>query len=721
MSCEQVDQAAAVRLGSLLAPRSIALVGASMRPNTPGSAMIRLLETGGFSGEVLPVNPNYEEVEGRRCWPSLADLPHPVDLAVLSVANARIEATLKEAIAAKAKAAVIFASCYLETDSDPPLTARIAALAREARMPICGGNGMGFYNDAAGVWIGAFDTQRQRCPGGITFISHAGSPFAALAHNDPRFRFNLAISAGQELATTVADYLDYALDQPETRVVGLFIETVRDPAGFVAGLEKAANRDIPVVALKVARTEASAAMALSHTGAIAGEHASYRALFDKFGVIEVETIDELAATLLLMEQPRRPAKGELAVIQDSGGERELVIDIAADLDVPFARLGPATIARLRERLDYGLEPVNPLDAWGTGHEFVDIFADCFSAMLDDPNTALGIFFNDIRDDYYVHAGFAEAARRAFARTGKPVAFATNYTQVRHPKISLALADEGIPVLDGTVPALKAARHMMAYRDFPLRPADPPPLVRPRRDWRARLRQGTPLPEIEGLDLLADYGIPTVRALPANNRKDAVAAARFLGFPVVLKTAIQGIAHKTEHGGVKLGLANEVAVDVAYADIAARLGPQVLIASMAPAGVELALGLKVDPLFGPVVMIAAGGIWIEVLRDVRHGLAPFGPATARRLIDGLRVCRILEGIRGSPPVDLALLADTVARFSVMAADLGSELIEFDVNPIIASPAGAYAVDALIVSRSCSEIGRSSRKTDASMAEGQCHGA
>jgi acetate---CoA ligase (ADP-forming) len=197
-------------------------------------------------------------------------------------------------------------------------------------MPICGGNCMGFYNDAAGVWIGAFHTQRQRRPGGITFVSHAGSAYGALTHNDPRFRFNLAVSAGQELATTVADYLDYAVEQPETRVIGLFIETVRDPAAFTAALEKAASRQIPVVALKVARTESSAAMALSHSGAIAGDHASYRALFDKYGVMEVDTIDELASTLLLMAQPRRAAPGGLAVIQDSGGERELVIDLAAD-------------------------------------------------------------------------------------------------------------------------------------------------------------------------------------------------------------------------------------------------------------------------------------------------------------------------------------------------------------------------------------------------------
>jgi acyl-CoA synthetase (NDP forming) len=697
MSCEFMDLTVRHRLAPLLAPRSVALVGASPKPNTPGNAMLRLLEAGGFTGDVVLVNPNYEEIDGRHCWPSLTAATGPVDLAVMSVANARLESALKDAVAAQAKAAVVFASCYLENDAATPLTERIAALARDAGMPLCGGNCMGFYNDAAGVWIGAFHSERQRRPGSITFISHAGSPYGALTHNDPRLRFNLAISAGQELATTIADYLDYAIEQPETRVIGLFIETVRDPAAFTAALEKAASREIPIVALKVARSEASAAMALSHSGAIAGDHASYRALFDRYGVIEVDTIDELASTLLLMAQPRRAAAGGLAVIQDSGGERELVIDLAADLGVPFAKLAPATVERLSRRLEHGLEPVNPLDAWGTGHDFIGIFADCFTAMLDDPDTALGVFFNDIRDDYYVHAGFAEAARQAFARTGKPVAYATNYTQVHHPESSVALTEQGIPVLDGTVPALKAVRHMMSYRDFLLRPADPPPVARPRLDWRKRLRDSAPLSEIDSLELLSDYGLPTVRAQAADSRTAALDAARAIGFPVVVKTAMPGILHKTEHSGVRLGLADEAAVADAYADFAARLGPRVLVAGMAPAGVELALGLKVDPQFGPLVMVAAGGVLIEILSDIRHALAPFGPATARRLIDGLRMRPLLDGVRGAPPADLTRLAEVVSQFSVMAADLAGELVEVDVNPVIAGPDGAYVVDGLVIPR------------------------
>lgn len=685
------------RLAPLLAPRSIACVGASPRAKTPGNDMLLMIRKGGFTGEVFPINPRYEEIEGRRCYGSIGDLPQPVDLVLLSVANARLEAALQEAIAAKARAAVIFGSCYLEGDSDPPLTARIAAMARATCMPICGGNGMGFYADAAGVWAAAFDTERERRVGGIAFISHAGSSFGSLTHNDKRFRFSLAVSAGQELATTVADYMDYALELPETRVIGLFLEAVRDPPGFVAALEKAARRQVPVVVLKVGRTEASAKLAISHSGAIAGNDAAFRALFERYGVIQVDTVDELGAALLLFEQPRRPAAGGLAAIGDSGGEREMIVDLAAQVGVPFAAIGPETVTRMRARLDYGLEPVNPLDAWGTGHDFINIFADSFSAMLEDPDTAMGLFFNNLRDGYYVHEGFRDAALIAAERTQKPVAYATNYTQVRHAGMSVDLTHRGVPVMDGTIAALKAVRGMLDYRDFQARPADPPPTVRRQRDWRARLAEGTILDEAEGLALLADYGIPTLPAEIAESLDAAVAAARRIGFPAVLKTAMPGILHKTERDGVRLGLADEAALGAAYRDLADRLGPRVLVTRMARPAAELALGATIDPQFGPLVMVGAGGILVEVLRDVAHGLAPFGPSTARRLLDRLRVRPLLDGVRGRPGADLAALADAIANFSAMVAELADLLAEIDVNPLGIGPEGAIALDVLVVPR------------------------
>jgi len=656
--------------------------------------MLHMAARGGFSGKSYPINPNYKEIEGQRCYSSLSDLPETVDLAIIAIANARLEVAMREAAAHGARAAVIFASGYLENDSDPPLTVRITKIARDAGMAVCGGNGMGYYNDTAKVWAAGFPAAREPRPGNITFISHAGSIFGALAHNDRRFRFNLVVSAGQELVTTAADYLDYALEQPETRVVGLFLETVRTPERFMRALEKAAVRDIPVVALKAGRTAAAAALALSHSGAIAGDDAAYEALFERYGVHRVHTLDELGATLLLFAQGRRAAPGGLAAIHDSGGERELVIDLASDCGVPYAAIDPTTVERLRARLDHGLEPINPLDAWGTGHDFVNLFADCFTALLDDPDTGLGLFFNDLRTESYLHQGFAKAARMAAARTAKPVAYATNYSQVRHDGLAVELTEAGVPVLDGTVPALLAARHLLDHRDFRNRATDPPPEIKSHRNWRTRLAAG-PLDEADALGLLSDYGIATLPTTVVESADAAARAAKEFGFPAVCKTAMPEIHHKTEQGGVKLGLGDEAAVRAAYEDLAHRLGPRVLVTRMAQAGVELALGFTRDPQFGPVIMVAAGGTLVELLRDARHALAPFGPAAARRMLESLSMARLFAGMRGSAPVNIDAATHAIARFSVLAAELGDLIAECDVNPLIVSATGAVAVDALLI--------------------------
>ncbi len=689
-------------LSPLLAPRSIAFVGASGRPNTPGNDMMRMIRSGGYGGIVHAINPGYGEIEGYPCLPSLADLPVPPDLVVLGVKNERLEEALKEAVAAGARAAVIFASGLVTQDSEPPLAARLATIAGEAGIPLCGPNCMGFYNDLDHVWICGFPSPRKPAAGSIALIAHSGSVFGALAHNDPRLRYAFAISPGGEGNGTVAVYLSYAVERPEVKVVGLFLEAARDPQGFAAALEKAAARNVPVVALKVGRTEAAAAAALTHTGALAGSDLAYSALFDKYGVIRVETLDELAATLLLFSSSQPAAPGGLVSIGDSGGERELIIDLADRVGVPFAAISEETKATLAAHLDPGLEAANPLDAWGTGADFVPQFTACFDALVSDAEAAIGLFSADLRDQYYLHRGFADAALAVAARTDKPVAIATNYTQVRHDALALELTLAGVPVLDGTTNALTAVRGLLAHRDFLLRPADRPPA--PPAEMAARRKQaetvlrraGGPLDEAASLDLLAAWGIPAIpHAIAATVEQARSAAARF-GCPVVCKTAESGILHKSDVGGVRLNLPDDRALVQAYAEMSGRLGPHVLIAPMAARGVELSLGMVNDPQFGPIVTVGAGGTLVELLDDRSAALAPFGPATARKLLDRLKLRRLLDGYRGEPAVSLDRLTEIVAVFSVLAAALSGLVAEIDVNPLIAGRE-ILALDALIVPR------------------------
>lgn len=684
-------------LDALLKPASIALVGASARPDTPGNTMVRSVAVDGYRGRVYAINPKYDLVEGVACFPDLQSLPERVEHVVLCLGNEYLEQGLLEAARHGARAVTIFASCDLTGAADDPLAGRLTAIAREAGIAICGGNGMGFFNPAIGLRVSGYAARLPMKPGNVAFITQSGSAFSALAYNDSRLKFCLCVSSGRELTTTAADYLDWALEQPQTRVVGLFLETARAPRRFAESLEKADRLGIPVVVLKVGRTALSAAMAASHSGAIAGDDAAYEALFAKWGVVSVDTLDELAATLLLFSVAPPVPAGAMASLHDSGGEREMVVDLAASAGVRFAAVSDATLERLRPHLDSGLQPANPLDVWGSGRDFERHVEACMVAMLEDADTAIGVLFQDIRDGSYVADGFARAMVAARAKCGKPVAIVSNYASVNHKAIALATTEAGVPVIDGTLEGLRAIRALLDFRDRRERHRTflAPASGQVRERWRARLRQARPFDEMEALSLLADYGVCVARSQRAETAAEALAAARAIGFPVALKTAAPGIQHKSDRGGVQLGLADEAGLSAAYAEMSARLGPQVVVAEMAPKGVEIAFGIVRDEQFGPYVVVASGGIWIEILKDRSVGLPPLCMEEAAAMIDKLRMSPLLDGRRGMPPADRRALCEALVQFSMLAADLGDRICEMDVNPLIVSAQGCVAVDALVI--------------------------
>lgn len=685
------------RLDPLMAPASLALVGASSRPHSPGHDMVRMAVDCGFSGTVYPINPKYADIDGIACFASLSDLPEPPDHVAIALGDTHLEGALKAAIEAGAKAATIFASGV--DNADDGLPGRLKAMALEAGIEMCGINCMGFYNLDAGLRVCAYASDLDMTPGGIAFIAQSGSVFAALANNDRRTRFNMCVSSGAETVTTTADYLEYALAQPSTKVATLFVESIRKPDVFEAALADAAARDIPVVVLKVGRTEASAAMALTHTGALAGNDGAYEALFRQYGVIRVNTIDEMAAVTLMLQHGLRAKPGDLATMHDSGGEREMIADLADDLGVRFAQLTPATVETLAANLDPGLKPENPLDAWGIASNQTKHFPVCLKTLARDPNVGVTGFFVNIRDGYYVARNNVDAALEA-GKAGEAVFLATNYAGVRHRMVAQELTDAGVPVIDGTEEALRAVRHLFAYRDFQNRthnspvPADAVLVAK----WRERLNSGGPLDEADALDLLEAFGVATPARARVDTKADLLSAAEVIGYPVVLKTAMPEIRHKSDVGGVVINIKSQDELSAAYGDMASRLGPRVLVSAMAGKGVEIALGAVLDPQFGACVMISAGGTLIELLDDKVFARAPVAAGDVPALLNGMKIKRLLGGLRGDAPADVEALGRTVERFSVMIASLGDLLDEADVNPLIVSGDGAIAVDALIEAKS-----------------------
>lgn len=698
---------AAVR--ALLEARTIAVVGASPRPGSFGHRLLTEVMRSPSRPEVHLVNPRHTEIEGRACLPTLTDVPGPMDLVLLGVGDHALEKQLEVAAGRGDRSAIVFGNAYEPPDGvRPPLRSRLAALASEAGMALCGASCMGFVNPVFGLRAIGYQERDVLPAGQVALVSHSGSAFSALLRSRRRFGFSLAVSSGQELVTTTADYLDYALDQPETRIVALLLETLHGPAQVRASLVRAADRGVPVVLLAVGGTPAGRAMVEAHSGALAGDHATWEALAEAHDLVRVGDLDEMADVLELLSCGRRavgspasPGRG-LATVHDSGAERTLVADVATEHGVPLAQLGEPTLARLGQLLDPGLEPGNPLDVWGNGARTQELFTDCLRAMADDPAVAAVAFGVDLVPEYDGDDSFVLAVLDVAAATAKPVVVLANMVSSIDQNWAGMLRERGVPVLEGTRSGLRALGHLMrmsaggvvhdAAHD---RGETPTPGARSVR-WRRRLAAG-PLGGVDGLALLAEYGVPVTPVEAVASVDDAVAAAGRLGWPVVLKTDAPGVAHKSDVGGVALGLQDAASVRAAYEDLRARLGPRALVCTSTPPGVELLVGLHRDRLLGPLVVVGTGGVLTEALGDRAVGLPPLSEQRARAMLDKLSGRRLLAAWRGRPAADLDAVAKAVTAVGELGAELGDLLDGLDVNPLVAHPGGVVAADVLVVPR------------------------
>ncbi len=689
------------RLDPLLRPQSIAVLGASEREGTVGRNTLENLLKGGYEGGLYAVNPGRKSVLGVPCYPSLATLPEPVEHVIFAVADTRMDAALDDVIAYGARAATMMSSLVIEGDGDPPLRDRLLAKIRKSGLVVCGANGMGFYNFADGIWGCGFQTRMHRRGGNVAYISHSGSGMCGIVDSEERIDFNLVVSTGQELAVSMDEYLDYALEMPGTRAVGLFMETARNPAGLVRAFERARERGIPIVALKVGRTELSAKLTVSHSGAIAGEDAVYDAIFDRYGVHRARDMDELATSLILFAQPHRLGDGGLVSIHDSGGERQLLIDLADDHGVPLTQLSPASTQHLESLLDPGLPAVNPLDAWSRGGPDFDVaMQNCLAVLMSDPQAALGAVVHDRIAGGGIYAGYIDYLRVGHRASGKPAFLVSNRQGTGVDPLIVEATREGFPVLDGLESFLRGVRHLLDHRDFTARDRSDVPVIPEAAlaRMRARLADRRRFDENDALTLLGDAGLPANAGTIVEGEAPAIAVAEAMGYPVVLKTAKRGLDHKSDQQGIHLSLTDKTAVSTAYRDLAKRIDTRVLVAPMVEAhGVEMLLGMVHDAQFGPIVLIGAGGVHVEALADAVYAVPPFGPAEAGRLVQKLRIAPLLKSRRHRRPLAVDEFCRVAARFSALVAALGEHFSEIDLNPVIVHADGCAIVDALVVPR------------------------
>jgi len=754
-------------LHAMLEARSVALVGASRRPGSFGARMLAEVAKSAARPAVYPVNPRYPDIEGSRCYPSLADLPVPAELVLLGVPDTALEEQLALAAARGCRSAVIFGNAHEDSppsvpgpapgqepgaDSPRTLRQRLASIALSARMELCGAGCMGFANVGHGLRAMGYVEPDPLPAGPVALVTHSGSVFSTLLRTRRGFGFTLAVSSGQELVTAAPSYLSYALDQPETKVLALVLEAMRQPDRLRQVLARAAERDLPVVLLTAGRSASGQAMVAAHSGALAGSDGGWEALARAYGIHRVADLAELADALELfaLRARRRPRGGGrldrprltdsdgpppspqgrrwpiaaetaeerrddsapdiypdassgravrvrgIATVHDSGLERAHVADVADELGVPFARISEATTARLAGLLDPGLLPTNPLDVWGTGTGTRELFAASLQTLAEDESVDAVALAVDLIPELDGDTAYQLAALDAAAHTDKPVVVISNLASTIDPEAAAVLRGSGVPVLEGTRAGLLALRHLLDRAGRRAAPPPAPPPANPARAERARrlLALGRETGAAQ-LGLLREYGIAAARAERVTGTAAAAAAARRIGYPAVLKTDEPGIAHKSDAGGVLLGIRDEAELRAGYADLAARLGPAALVCETVPPGIELALGLVRDPDLGPLVVVGAGGVLVELVADRAVALPPLTEEQAAGLLDGLKIAKLLAGVRGAEPADLGSIARAIARLAELAGELGEHIDALDINPLICGPDGAVAVDALVI--------------------------
>jgi acetate---CoA ligase (ADP-forming) len=686
------------RLDALLRPRSIAIVGASGREDSFGRQLQRSIGSLGYEGQIYLINPKYEQINGLRAYPSLAALPEPVDCVAMAIADPALPRNLELAAAARARSAVLFGRAHGQDETGRELTQALSCIAQAANMSLCGANCMGFVNLVDKLQMTGFPFSTLEQPGQVALVSHSGSTWSGIVGNLRQLRFNYAISAGQELATGVADYIDFLVQQASTRVICLVLETVRQPEKFLAAVQRARDKGIVIIALKLGRSAQGQIFAQSHSGAMSGSADVYDAVFARHGVIGVRTLDELMDTAELFAAPRRPHNAKIGLGCDSGGERQLIADLSESLDLPFASLSPQTVSKLEGLLDPGVEASNPLDYWGDGK---DVIADALLALADDPEVGTLVMATNIPDGQDFTDTCTRALHTAWAGTTKPLVMMGHVANTMSPAECERYRAWGVPVLMGTETALRALAHYSRYHapDPQSREQGPMPAFSEQAiaRWRDRLVQAARCGQsVQDFDLLRDFDMPVPASHSTAQVDEALAFAARVGFPLVVKIDDPGVAHKSDMGGVVLGIDSQAALQEAFKRLQAIAPGPVLIQQQCK-GSEWILGMKLDPQFGPTFTFGLGGIFVEIMKDFTTLLPGDSLQTIEQRIRVLKTCPILTGARGRPVTDLQQLAAVVQGFMRMALALEDSIQEMEINPLLVDGNRMVAVDLLVIAR------------------------
>jgi acyl-CoA synthetase (NDP forming) len=699
-------------LDTFFSPSSIAIIGASRDGVKIPGLLLAFLRKNQFSGQIFPVNPNYPDIDGLACYPQVAAIKAPIDLAIVIIPARAVLAALEQCADAGVKNAIIISSGFAEEGGDSAgMQDAIAALAKRTGMRICGPNAEGFYNEGkrvAATFSPTVDVKpdaprliatRRRIgivaqSGGIGFAIYNRARALGIA-------LSYVISTGNESDLGAGEFLDYMVQDSSTDVILLFIEGIRDTEKFLAAARRAAETGKPVIVTKVGRSGAGERAAASHTASMAGWNAAYDAVFAKYGFIVSNDLDEAVTIAALLTTSPLPKGDRVAVVTVSGGGGILGADTVCAQGLQVPELSAPMQATIRGLIPSYGSPRNPVDITaqavhsGGLQKTIDLLD-----QSDEVDSILVVI--SLSSETRMPFKMPELKPRIDAQN-KPIAF-YSYT-VPSGFARTALAEAGVVVFSGLTHVGVALRQLVRWAKFVLAPtsASAPAL----HDLSAHLTSPT-LSEYDSKSLLREVGVSLPEEILVTERPGLERAVSRVGFPLAMKIQSRDIPHKSEVGGVRVNIATHDHALAAYDELlesARRHRPDaaiqgVLVSPMAKKGVEIIVGTVLDATFGPMIMVGLGGITTELFKDVVYRPAPVSAEEAALMLGELKAASLLNGFRGAPKADVPALAQLIAQISQLAAGYAKDIAEIEINPVLVHPAGegVTIVDALVVGKS-----------------------
>jgi acetyltransferase len=694
-------------------PRSIALIGVSKDIRKPSGRSLNALLKWNYKGKLYPINPNYTEIHGVKCYPSLLEIRSDVDMVIISIPAQSVLAALQQCVVKKVKAVVLFTSGFSEVGPEgKALQEQVSQLSQKNNLRILGPNCVGLVNLSNSVMASFANIVDLKpvYPMSLGFVTQSGA-FGTLIFVQAvqaGVGFSSFVSVGNEADTEFSDFLSYLLTTPETKVIGGYLEGAKNGAKFRKAAQNALQLKKPILIMKVGRTQSGARAASSHTGALAGDDKIYDAFFRQMGIIRIETLAELTSFVIVHRGGRMPEGNNIGILSISGGAGVMMADKCESLGLNV----PEFTGETRRLLEAYLPPFgsakNPVDLTSAVVAEPEMLGHCLRALVADDN----IHMITVAMGFMPHSApiLAKDLIEIYQLTTKPIILTTYNISASEviAKAIKSIEDAGMPVLRDHLHSIQAMSNLARYSAKVRRTADiktDRQAIKPDKEAQKIIKNPDALSEYEAKKVLTGYGIPVTREVLAESADQAVESARQIGYPVVLKIQSAQITHKTEAGGIKLNVAGDAEVRAGFKEVisnAKKYMPEakiqgVLVQEMLKDGVEVIIGTTKDPVFGHVIMFGLGGIFVEALKDVSFRIAPLNRVDAQELVSEIKGYSVLTGIRGKPPVDVDTLVDIILKVSRLVTDYKNTIKELDINPLVLDACGAKVVDALIIKK------------------------